>query len=135
MNPEARTESLLVTEFCDDLVVYDKIDHRVHSLNRGAALIWRNCDGRASLEEITAAVRAGLNLPSLDTDFVLHGLDELQAVRLLKGPLERRPAKVTARQITRRAGLAAGLAAIWPAIQSITAPTPVMAMSSPLSDQ
>ena len=120
----------MVTEVSDELVVYDKIEDRIHNLNRGAALIWRHCNGAASLEEITAAVRAGLNLPSIDGDFVLHGLNELQAIGLLKGPFEGRPARVGAPQITRRIGLTAGLAAMWPAIISITAPTPAMAQSA-----
>jgi hypothetical protein len=129
MNPEARTEGLLVTEVSDELVVYDKIEDRIHNLNRGAALIWRHCDGAASPEEITAAVRAGLNSPSIGKDFVLHGLSELQAIGLLKGTLEAPPAKPRASQITRRIGITAGLAAMWPVIISITAPTPAMAQS------
>src|SRR6266536_4274689 len=50
--PKARKAELIVREFADELLVYDKKRHEAHCLNRTAAVIWKHCDGRTSVAEI-----------------------------------------------------------------------------------
>lgn len=49
--PSTRQDAQVV-EFLDELVVYVENDERAHHLNGTAALIWRLCDGRHTLEEV-----------------------------------------------------------------------------------
>jgi len=83
MLPCARRDGLLVHELGDELVVYDEERHRAHNLNRTAALIWQQCDGQTTIEDMVLLLRTQLNFPA-DEKFVWLTLNRLEKARLLQ---------------------------------------------------
>jgi hypothetical protein len=85
--PHARREGLVVQELPDELLVYDLERHRSHCLNRAAALVWRHCDGKTTVHEMTVMLRQEFAQP-FDEDLVWLALNRLQRARLLQTPIE-----------------------------------------------
>ena len=125
--PRAREKGLLTCEVADELLVYDLDRYAAHCLNSTAALVWRQCDGRTGVAEITRAINSAFGL-TLDNDVVRLALEQLERARLIHThkTLERRTdvAKLPRRELIKRAGFAAaGL----PLVSSIVTPTAVEA--------
>src|SRR6266849_6699142 len=119
--PVARTESLIVKEVDRETLVYDLKSDKAHCLNDTAARVWKNCDGRKSLSEISEILSAESNT-SVKDEVVWLALDQLKSFKLL----EDAPAKpsflagMTRRQMVARLGIAA---IALPAIVSMVSPT------------
>ena len=128
VSPVARTESLIVKEVDGETLVYDMKTDKAHCLNETAALVWKNCDGRKSVNEISEILSAESNT-SVKAEVVWVALDQLERFKLL----EEAPAKpaflagLTRRQMVARLGIAA--IAI-PSIVSIVSPTALAAGAS-----
>src|SRR5262245_19716845 len=106
--PRARSERLIVEELEDELLVYDLDRHRAHSLNPSAALVWRHCDGRASVAEVATLLEQQLGLPR-DEEVVWLALRRLQSAHLLHDRLaEESGAQPSRRTLVRRLGLVSG---------------------------
>jgi hypothetical protein len=129
MFPEARNDLLLIQEVGNELVVYDEERHLAHRLSRTAALVWRHCDGKHSVEDLTARLRKELG-PSADEDLVRLALDRLEKAHLLVDqlvwPAEEAPP--TRRRVLARLKQTAA-ALLVPAILTIVAPAPSLAQS------
>jgi len=113
-----------------EILIYDERTHRVCCLNPSSACIWQLCDGRNTVEDITAqaAERFGA---ALDEQLVLFALEELQEKGLLEsGMVESISCGATRRKMIGRIGLAA--AALLPLVAAITAP-PAWAQSGSVS--
>ncbi len=126
MRPVASNDGLLVRELAGELVVYDLGRHEAHCLNRTAAFVFRQCDGRSSVADIATRLQAELDSPA-DEDVVWQALGLLDGARLL-AHMPVRPAPpggVSRRDLVRRVGL--GLAAAVPVVSSILVPTPAEA--------
>jgi hypothetical protein len=112
----------------DELVVYDEIRHAAHRLNRTTAFIWRHCDGQTTVAELTGRLARELGAPP-NRHLVWLALDQLDRARLLGERLRR---SADERRFTRRevvAMAAGGVAALLlPGCDSITAPTPDLAL-------
>jgi hypothetical protein len=132
MLPEARHDHLVVEEFDGELLVYDQLRDRAHSLNRTAALVWRHCDGQTSVADLARLLDGELELPA-DEDLVWLALDRLDKARLLREHLVRpaQVANISRRSVIRKLGLASGLVLLLPVVSSIDAPTVAMAQSPP----
>jgi hypothetical protein len=121
VSPVARTESLIVKEVDGETLVYDLKTDKAHCLNDTAARVWKNCDGRNSVSEISEILSAESNTDVKD-EVVWLALDQLEKFKLLAEA----PAKpgflagMTRRQMVARLGIAA---VALPAIVSIVAPT------------
>ena len=129
--PLARTDETLVLEMGDETVVYDLARHRAHCLNVVARLVWRMCDGRTTVDQMTAAVAEAMGSPP-DPDIVWYALRRLNGARLLSGPLRREASArtVSRRDLLRRA-TAAGLGVmLLPAVATIVAPSTLQAQAS-----
>ena len=50
--PKAARDRFFAEEFGGETVVFDAVNRKACSLNGTAAFVWRQCDGRTSLEEI-----------------------------------------------------------------------------------
>ncbi len=133
--PKARRAKLIVREFADELLVYDKMRHEAHCLNRTAAVIWRHCDGRTSIAEISRRLgdEMGENGP-VDERVVWHALNQFRRDHLLEetieipsGILAPLKAGVNRRQAIRALGITAVVAL--PLVTSMVAPTPAQAVS------
>jgi hypothetical protein len=121
VSPVARTESLIVKEVDGETLVYDLTTDKAHCLNDTAARVWKNCDGRKTVSEISATLSAESNTDVKD-EVVWLALDQLEKFKLL----EEAPARpgflagMTRRQMVARLGIAA---VALPAIVSIITPT------------
>lgn len=115
MNPKARTQEIVVTDYDGELVIYDLTADRLHHLNAVAAAIFRLCDGRTSI----AAIARRLDVDAAVVDL---GVQELADEHLLAAD---RVASLDRRTLLLRLGVAVVL----PAIVSMAAPTAAMAAS------
>ena len=116
--PVARSSDLIVDTIGDELLIYDTLDHRAHSLNAVASAVWRACDGTRTTTEIAEHTR-------LDPVAVELALDNLTEIGLLDGHAS---TGINRRAALRKMSLAAaGVAVVLPVIRSITAPTAAMA--------
>lgn len=61
-SPERRPD-VEVREVETELLVLDRRDGKIHQFNHSAALVWELCDGRHSVEEITAQVATAYSAP------------------------------------------------------------------------
>lgn len=126
MKIKARTDDLIVQEVADETLVYDLKSNQAHCLNSTAAFVWRRCDGRHSMEEIVRLMQAELNTPASD-QLVSVALHQLQKAQLLE---EKVPTSaVSRRELARRLGQMGAIAALVPAVLSITAPPAAAANS------
>jgi hypothetical protein len=128
MKPDARRERLLLEEVGDELVLYDLRRHRVHQLNRTAALVWQHCDGQRTVAELTKLLQNELD-PAINEVLVWQALERLGKAHVLREPLPRQAgaARLTRRQALRKLGQTAALALLMPVITSILAPSPLRA--------
>src|SRR5688500_11321043 len=86
--PKARGDGLLECALDNELVLYDMNRQRAHSLNQTATLIWRYCDGKTTVGDLSQRLHQELNLPK-DDEVVWLALDRLQKASLLQGPVAR----------------------------------------------
>lgn len=55
-NPIARTEKLTIRQLPDETLVYDHQTGKGHCLNPIAALVWKQCDGTATVAELARCI-------------------------------------------------------------------------------
>ena len=125
--PLARQQGLKVQEVADEVLVYDLERHRAHCLNKTAALVWRQCDGKTNLEETVGILQQAVQTP-VDEDVVRIALDRLRRAHLLSMEGSDLPETIPSRRVgVRRLGKL-GLLAL-PVVSSIVAPTPAHALT------
>src|SRR5688572_13336501 len=88
MTPTARKDGLLVQEIGEEVVVYDRERHVIHSLNQTAVLVWRHCDGQTSISDLAALLHRETQLPA-DEELVWLALARLSKARLLQEHVKR----------------------------------------------
>ena len=79
--PAARQDDLVVEGFLDEVLVYDLQRNRAHCLNRTAALVWQNCDGRTTVAELAGLLASELEIPANEA-MVWMALNRLSKARL-----------------------------------------------------
>jgi hypothetical protein len=129
--PLARAAGLLTEEVDGELLVYDEQDQIVCRLNRSAALVWRNSDGRHTVAELVEVLRAEFG-ELADEDLVLVALDKLDEHGLIQSGHRQRTAdasRLSRRRFFRRVGVAGAAAAAVPVVHSMVVPTPAAAQS------
>ena len=131
LSHRARRERLLVREVEDELVVYDLERHRAHSLSRAAALIWRHCDGRATVTELAALLQRELDVAH-DETVVWMALRRLGKAHLLQEhvTVPAQAVSCSRRELMRRMAVIGGLSLV----SSILVPGPAQAQSACLPD-
>jgi hypothetical protein len=120
MKPVARTDRLIRQVVGQETLVYDPSDDTACCLNPLATLVWRQCDGTHTVEEIATVVQQEMSLrdSAEAEEAVWRVLDELEKHHLLKAT------EGLDQQIPRRDVLKAlALLPFFPAIQQITAPS------------
>jgi len=123
MRPVARRSGLLIRELPDELLVYDREQHRAHCLNRTAAQVFRHADGTRTRTDL-ALLLAPSAEPAAGRAAVDGALARLGEAGLLEGD----PGALSRREVVRR--VAVGAAILLPAVASIVAPTPAEAAAS-----
>ncbi len=121
--PRARQDELIVEELQDETLVYDLERHKARCLNRTAALVWRNCDGRTSVAEMVALLEEQSATPT-DEAVVWMALDRLSRAHLLVEPvtLPADRAQYSRREMLRTLRRVAGISLLLPVIESIVSP-------------
>ena len=131
IRPLARTDEVVTEDVDDEVIVYDERTDVACRLNRTAALVWRKCDGRHTVEDLVRLLEADLG-DIADEDLVLVTLDYLSEQRLLESGYARRDeasSQLSRRRLIQRAGAVGVAAAVLPMVFSVVAPTPAAAMS------
>jgi hypothetical protein len=129
--PVGRTEGLLTEELDGEVLVYDLSGDTALHLNQTAALVWRSCDGRRTVADLTTLVSEELGEPA-DEDVVLMALDNLADHGLLSSGYEERDGAEVAlsrRRFFRRVGVAGGAAFSAPVVYAALVPTAAAALS------
>jgi hypothetical protein len=126
-NPIARKEGLVIQEMPNEVLVYDTNTNRAHCLNQTAAFIWKSCDGKTTVNEISRLVGAEFG-GSVNEDFVWLALDQLNKDNLLQEEINSKLAGVSRREAIRKIGLASIIAL--PVVASLAVPNTVLAVSS-----
>ena len=122
--PVARSTDLIVEEIGEEVLVYDTVANRGHSLTREAAKVWRSCDGATSVEELSAKL-------SLDDETVGRALNELSSCELLEEPTLFPVAEgSTRRDATKKMAKIGAAAFAAPLIISVTAPVAAHALTN-----
>ncbi|HKO96935.1 MAG TPA: PqqD family protein [Pyrinomonadaceae bacterium] len=120
--PLARKDSLVIKEVENETLVYDLESDQAHCLNDTAAQIWKNCDGRTTVTDISQQLSKGLNAP-VDENVVWLAIDQLEKFKLLEAPVAK-PAAYSGGMSRRQVVRALGVAAIMlPMVTSIVVPT------------
>lgn len=129
-NPKARHDDVFSENLAGETIVYDKPNHRAHTLNRTAAAIWESADGTKSVDELARILELDLGLPA-ERGVVLLALSQLQDAGLLETGTETEQVEpgATRREMARRFAVAGVSAALVPFVASVVAPTPAMAQS------
>lgn len=128
--PKARRSELVVREFADEVLIYDKQSQKAHCLNQTAAIVWRHCDGRTTVEEIGR--RLAKEMPhenGIDERLVWYALAQFKRDHLLED-LEVPAGMLPKAGLSRRTAIRAlGLTAIVavPVVTSMIAPTSAQA--------
>ena len=126
MNPIARKDKLTIRELPDEAVIYDLERHKMHCLNRTAALVWKHCDGRHDPAALAAL---------LGRELLLSADEAAAAARLALEQLGRRHLLVEAvappeeeerlsrREVLRKMAVVAAVAAALPVVMTLKAPS------------
>jgi hypothetical protein len=131
--PFARSEDLVIEEFDDELLIYDRRNTRAHCLGATAVRVWQACDGKTDIDGLADAL-------DLSRDTVLHALSELEACELLDLPELQviggngNGNGVTRRDFAWKSAKVGAAAASVPLVYSIAVPT-ALAASSPTNFQ
>lgn len=125
--PKARSAKLVVQELQDETLVYDETNAKTLCLNRAAALVWGNCDGAHTIEQIAALATKG------DTAVATRCIEQLAKNGLLEGVAAARgmhdPNRRAAfRRLATGAALVSAATAL-PVISVMVAPPPSQAAS------
>src|SRR5882672_5632881 len=129
--PSMRKRGLIVDDLPDEVLVYDLERDQAHCLNRTAALVWRACDGNASVLKIARRLEVELDAP-FNVERVWLAIDQLEKLHLLDQSLttSSKLTRLSRRQMVRTLGLATAVAV--PLVTSIVAPTAVQAATCQL---
>jgi hypothetical protein len=127
MQQPKKIQAAHVEKLDDEVCVYDLERKVVHNLNPTAALVWEQCDGATSPDQIAQTLQEELDTPHAE-DVVWVTLNELEQANLLEievvQPADR--PLITRRTLLKQMGVAAALA---PVIVSIVAPNPAQAQT------
>ena len=121
--PRARTSDFVIRELDDETLVYDTTRDEAHCLNRTAALVWGQCDGKTTAVQAARVLQGKLDA-SVDSDLVWLAVKQLERFHLVESSAK-------SPSVSRRALVLkyAPAALALPVIMSISAPTPAGASS------
>jgi Coenzyme PQQ synthesis protein D (PqqD) len=117
----------LTRQFCDELLVYDDRRHKAHCLNKAAAMVWLECNGNVTIQEIAAKLQGAFET---DSDTIV----QLAVMRLRKaGLIETSDAVLAGGELLNRRVVLKRLRAVAivaiPIVTSMLVPTPARAAS------
>ena len=129
-NPRKTKIDMIAEEVHSEVVLYDKERNRAHCLNRTAAFVREQCDGKTPVSEIIARAHAQLDLTEAE-GVVMLALNELSKAGLIEGDLaiEAKRNGFTRRAVARKIMLLGASPLVLPFVSSIVVPTAARAKS------
>ena len=126
--PQARFEAIVVQELRDEVLVCDTKNNRVFCLNQTAGEVWKLCDGKTEIKQISAILAKKLKT-NVSEELVLFSLNELSKHDLLDKTTSISDIFTGAsrREVIKRIGLGSMIAL--PIISSVVMPTATQAQS------
>ena len=118
--PVARKEGLVIQEMANEVLVYDLETNKAHCLNQTAAAVWKFCDGKNSVSDISRII-ADANNAAAQEDLIWLAIDQLNETNLLETKLAVNFNNQNRREVIKKIGLAAVVAL--PIVTSLIAPT------------
>ena len=115
--PQSRTESIIVQDLDKEILIYDLNTNKAFCLNETSTIVYQNCDGRTSFDELKAGY------PNLTDELIILAIEGLQKENLLQDKFE---SGVSRRSLLSKAAFAA---LALPLITSLVAPVAVQAAS------
>src|SRR5438094_7892962 len=111
--PQAREEGLITSELPDEVLVLDTGQNKAHCLNDFASNVWKRCDGKTTVKEMTLLLGRDFQ-KGITEEAVWLALDRLGKANLLteRLPLPGELSRLSRREAVRKFGLAAGLAMV-----------------------
>jgi Coenzyme PQQ synthesis protein D (PqqD) len=125
--PIARKEDLVTRQLPGELLIYDLQRHKAFCLNQSAAIVWRSCNGKRTLADLTEELQRHSESP-IDEQVVWLALDQLQKSNLLQMRFSPSLKLRISRRGLIRAGMATTIAV--PVITMIVAPIAASAAST-----
>lgn len=104
--PIARREGLVIQELPGEVLVYDLETNKAHCLNRTAAAVWKSCDGKNSVRDISDLI-ADTEGSSVEEDLVWLAIEQLSENNLLENKPPVNFNHQNRREVIRKIGLAA----------------------------
>jgi hypothetical protein len=135
--PSARAAGLVVERIDDEVVIYDLETKEAHCLRPLAAVVFEQCDGTATVDEIATVAEKQLAEP-VSAEAVASAVAQLEELGLLAVPMvvvngngngDGDRDGLSRRDMLRRAGYTGAAVAAAPLVTSIVAPTAAMAQS------
>jgi hypothetical protein len=123
--PVARQEGLVIQEMPDEVLVFDLETNKAHCLNETAAFVWKACDGKNSVAEITKLFGNQSGKP-VEESLVWLAIDQLNENNLLAEKIQANFNGQSRREVIKKIGLAAVIAL--PIVSSLVAPTAAYAV-------
>lgn len=125
--PEARQEGLVIQDMPLEVLVYDLQTNKAHCLNQTAAFVWKACDGKNTVTDITDMFSQISDNP-VNEDLIWLAIDQLSEKNLLKTELITKFHGESRRSVIKKIGFAAVVAL--PVVASLVAPTSALANAS-----
>jgi hypothetical protein len=120
--PQARLDGLVIRELDDETLVYDTKRDKAHCLNRTAALVWNQCNGKTTARAAARSLQSEFSA-SVDEDIVWLAVEQLERFHLVERG--RKPSVSRRSLMLKYAPVALAL----PVIMSISAPMPAQVAS------
>ncbi len=124
--PIARKDGLVIQEMPDEVLVFDMETNKAHCLNETAAFVWKACDGKNSVTEISKLFGNQSGKP-IDENLVWLAIDQLNENNLLEEKIQANFNGQSRREVIKKIGLAAVIAL--PIVSSLVAPTAAFAVA------
>lgn len=126
--PKSRDNELVVQELGKEVLIYDLNNHKAYCLNETSAIIWKLCDGKTSVGQMSLLSAGQLNKP-ISEDMIWLALDDFKQNNLLADNKSVRIEfnGLSRREVIKKAALASMVAL--PIIIGIIAPRAIHAAS------
>jgi len=126
--PLARKQNLIVKELENEVMVYDSKRNKAFCLNQTSGIVWKSCDGKTTVSDMTRALRS---IDSSVSDTVVwFALRQLETDGLLEQNVSA-PAEtvgLTRKELVMKFGLAAAMV---PLVAVLAAPAAAKVWSGP----
>ena len=124
-----KSDQLVVEELGTELMIYDQTRNQAFCLNQKAAFVWKRCDGKTTISDMTAQMAESLGEPA-DEKIVQFALQSLSQDGLLEvhSFLPFVPVGMSRRELMQKIGVRAVIAL--PLVTALAVATPKAHASS-----